>query len=146
MSPSDGSGRGESAPLQRAAWIEGDAPAGEARIGDSRLVKGGASVTSSTLEAPAAGAAPSGQGRILSEAEVAQSGLLRERVIEIGEMREEAVVSKQAVVREDLVVRRDVEERIERVAETVRRTEVDVERLESEEKAEGGGAGEAPGR
>lgn len=146
MSPGDDSGRGGSAPLQRAAWIDGDSSAGEARVGDSRLVRGGASVTSMTEEAPAAEAEPAVQGRILSEAEIAESGLLRERVIEIGETREEAVVSKQAVVREELVIRRDVEERTERVAETLRRTEVDVERLEPDEAGVSDGAGDAPGR
>jgi Domain of unknown function (DUF2382) len=146
MSADDSSGRGDGAPLQRAAWIDGEASGGEARIGDSRLVKGGARVSSFVEEPTAAEAAPQGQGRVLGEAEIAESGLLRERVIEIGEMREEAVVSKQAVVREELVVRRDVEERTERVAETLRRTEVDVERLESDEAADGEGAADAPGR
>jgi stress response protein YsnF len=93
-------------------------------------------------ESAPAEAGHSGQGRVLSEAELAESGLLRERVIEIGEMREEAVVSKQAVVREELVIRRDVEERTERVSETVRRTEVDIEQLQPEAES----AGESPGR
>jgi hypothetical protein len=43
-------------------------------------------------------------------------------------------------------VRRDVEQRTERFADTLRRTEVDVERLEPEEAVEGEGAGDAPGR
>ncbi len=51
-------------------------------------------------------------------------------MIEIGEMREEAVVSRQAFAREELVVRKDVEQRTERIAGTLRRTEVDVEALE----------------
>ncbi|HYW17505.1 MAG TPA: DUF2382 domain-containing protein [Allosphingosinicella sp.] len=89
---------------------------------------------------------PEPGGRSISEAEMAESGLLRERVIEIGEMREEAVVSKQAVVREELVVRRDVEERTERVSDTLRRTEVDIERLEPRQGLESEGAGNAPGR
>lgn len=131
MSSSDDIGRGDGAPLQRAAWIDGEASAGGARIGESRLVRGGAAVSGSIEEPAAARAAPNGQGRILSEAEIAQSGLLRERVIEIGEMREEAVVSKRAVVREELVVRKDVEERTERISETLRRTEVDIETLDS---------------
>jgi hypothetical protein len=146
MSSSDESGRGDGGPIQRAAWIDGKTSGGEARIGDSRLVKGGARVSSCMEEAPAAEAVPSGQGRVLSEAEIAESGLLRERVIEISETREEAIVSKQAVVREELVVRKDVEERTERVAETLRRTEVDVERLEPEDNVASEGAGDVPGR
>jgi uncharacterized protein (TIGR02271 family) len=144
MSSRDDSGRSDGAPLQRAAWIDGHASAGEVRIGDSRLVRGGATISGSMEEAPVVEAAPQGPGRVLSEAEIAESGLLQERVIEIGEMREEAVVSKQAVVREELVVRKDVEERTERVAETLRRTEVDVERLEPREAVQGDGAGDAP--
>jgi hypothetical protein len=146
MSFGEGSGRGEAGPLQRAAWIDGDSSAEEARVGDSRLVRGGARVTGIAQEAPAADAVPPVHGRILSEDEIAQGGLLQDRVIEIGEMREEAVVSKQAVVREELVVRRDVEERTERVAETLRRTEVDVERLEPVVAVESEGAGDASGR
>jgi hypothetical protein len=146
MSPPDNEGRGDGAPMQRAAWIDGDGSADEARIGDARLVRGGAKVSTFIEEASEAEAAPAGQGRILSDSEIAESGLLRERVIEIGEMREEAVVSKQAVVREELVVRRDVEERTERIAETLRRTEVDVEQLGSGQVIESGGAGDAPGR
>lgn len=139
MTSVDGSDRGGSAPVQRAAWIDGGSSDGQARVGESRLVRGGARVGSIVEEAPSAEAAPSARGRILSEEEIAQSGLLQERVIEIGETREEAVVSKHAVVREELVVRKDVEERTERVAETLRRTEVDVERLESAEPVESHG-------
>lgn len=142
----DREGRGDGAPLQSAAWIDGGGAAEEARIGDARLVRGGAKVSTFTEDLPGGDAVPTGQGRVLSEAEIAEGGLLRERVIEIGEMREEAIVSKQAVVREELVVRRDVEERTERVAETLRRTEVDVERLESEEAVESEGTGDVSGR
>lgn len=145
MSSSGNEGAGDIAPAQRAAWIDGDAPAGEARIGEPRLIKGGARVSSSMQGVPQE-PAPTGRGRVVSEAEIAESGLLRERVIEIGEMREEAIVSKQAVVREELVVRRDVEQRTERIAETLRRTEVDVEQLEPEAPAGGESAADAPGR
>lgn len=134
----------QSSPRQSAAWVDADAPAGGTRVGDSRLVRGGSKVV--FTEGPETIERPQAQGRVLGEAEIAESGLLRERVIEIGEMREEAIVSKQAVVREELVVRRDVEQRTELISDTVRRTEVDVERLEPEEIVEGGGAGDAPGR
>jgi len=53
--------------------------------------------------------------------------LFRERTVEVEEMGEEAVVSKEARVKEELVVRKDVEEEVQRVSDTVRRTEVDVE-------------------
>jgi hypothetical protein len=144
MSASEGDGRGDRAPRQRAAWIDGGASAGENRVGDSRLVKGGSKVLF-VDDAPPVEQSEA-QGRSISEEEIAKSGLLQDRVIEIGEMREEAVVSKQAVVREELVVRRDVEQRTERIAETLRRTEVDVERLEPEDATESEGPGDGPGR
>lgn len=67
--------------------------------------------------------------RRLSDEEVEQGGLLQERVIEITEMGEEAVVTKEAFVREELVVTKSVHRRVERIDETVRRTEVETERL-----------------
>ncbi|HEX8380361.1 MAG TPA: DUF2382 domain-containing protein [Allosphingosinicella sp.] len=139
MSGKDGSGPTGNAPLQSAAWIEPGEPAGEIRIGEPRLGKGGASIATFTDEAHVADEAPLDRGRFLSDSEVAERGLLQERVIEIGEMREEAVVSRQAFVREEVVIRKDVEERTERIAETLRRTEVDVETLE--ESADGGDEG-----
>jgi len=51
----------------------------------------------------------------------------RDRVIEVTETAEEAVVSKTARVREEVVVHKDVQERVETVHDTVRRTEVEVE-------------------
>lgn len=74
--------------------------------------------------------------RRLTEEEVAQAGLLRERVIEVTAMREEAVVSKEAFVREELIVSKQVERRVERIEDTVRRTEVETERLEPEGAAD----------
>ena len=55
--------------------------------------------------------------------------MLRDRTIEMTETSEEAVVGKRARVVEELVVRKDVGERIEEIDDSVRRTEVDVERL-----------------
>lgn len=72
----------------------------------------------------------------LTEEEVAQAGLLRERIIEVTAMREEAVVSKEAFVREELVVSKQVERRVEQIEDSVRRTEVETERLEAEEALE----------
>jgi hypothetical protein len=74
-------------------------------------------------------------GRELSEAEVADGGLFKERVFEIAEMREEPVVTKVAVVREEVIVRKTVKQRTETVRDTVRHTEIEVEDL-----SEGGAA------
>jgi uncharacterized protein (TIGR02271 family) len=53
----------------------------------------------------------------------------QERSIEVTETAEEAVVAKNARIVEEVVVRKGVEERVEQIDDTVRRTEVDVERL-----------------
>ena len=53
----------------------------------------------------------------------------RERDIEVTERSEEAVVAKEARVIEEVVVRKEESDRVEEIDDTVRRTEVDVERL-----------------
>ncbi len=68
--------------------------------------------------------------RLVSESELQTGGLLRERVIEVAQVREEAVVTKEAFVREEVVVSKSVERRVERIEDTVRRTEVEVDRME----------------
>ena len=57
----------------------------------------------------------------------AADDLFRERTIELEEHVEEAVVSKDARVTEELVLRKEASERTEEIADTVRRTEVEVE-------------------
>jgi uncharacterized protein (TIGR02271 family) len=57
----------------------------------------------------------------------ADDAAFRDRAIEATETAQEAVVSKTARVTEELVVRKGVEERVETVRDTVRRTEVEVE-------------------
>jgi uncharacterized protein (TIGR02271 family) len=52
----------------------------------------------------------------------------RERSIEMEETREEPVIAKEARVTEEVVVSKDVEDRTERVRDTVRRTDVEVDR------------------
>lgn len=51
----------------------------------------------------------------------------RERVIELTESAEEVVVAKDARIVEEVVVGREVDERVETVRDSVRRTEVDVD-------------------
>lgn len=53
--------------------------------------------------------------------------LFRDRVVEVSETGEEAVVDKQARVREEVVVRKEADQRTETVRDTVRRTEVEVD-------------------
>ena len=53
--------------------------------------------------------------------------LMQERTVEVTETAEEAVVAKEAVVKEELHVRKRADERVERIDDTVRRTEVEVD-------------------
>jgi len=53
----------------------------------------------------------------------------REGTIEVSETREEAVVGKEARVVEEVRIHKDVEERVETIRDTARRTEVDVEQM-----------------
>jgi uncharacterized protein (TIGR02271 family) len=59
----------------------------------------------------------------------------RERTIELTETDEEAVVAKTARVTEEVVINKDVTERTERVSDTVRRTEVEVENTAGTDRA-----------
>lgn len=54
---------------------------------------------------------------------------------EVSEMDEEAVVDKQARVVEEVVVSKDVDEHQERVRDTVRRTDVDVEQVDDDSRS-----------
>ena len=64
--------------------------------------------------------------RVVSGAEADK--LFQERDIEVTERGEEAVVAKEAVVTEEVVVSKDVDTREEVVRDTVRKTEVDVDK------------------
>ena len=111
----------------------------ELRIGKREVLRGGARVHTYTSEAPVqeqvelaeehASVERRPANRRLTEEEVVRGGLLQERVIEVSQMREEAVVSKEAFVREEVIVRKSVERRTEQINETVRRTEVETEEL-----------------
>ena len=64
-----------------------------------------------------------------------------EGTFEISEMDEEVVVNKQARVVEEVVVGKEVEERQERVRDTVRRTEVDVDQVDGRTTSSGSTTG-----
>ncbi len=111
----------------------------ELRIGKREVARGGARVRSHVREVPAEANVSLKQerldaglravGRPMSDADVQAAGLLKPRVVELSEMREVPVVTKEAFVREEVVVRKTVEERIETIHDTIRKTEVDVEEL-----------------
>ncbi len=114
----------------------------ELRVGKRSVLRGGARVHSYMEEVPIVEAVELLEERTqverrpvnrrLTEEEIAASGVLQDRVVEITQMREEAVLTKEAFVREELVVKRTLEKRVEHIQDTVRRTAVEVERLEPE--------------
>ena len=111
----------------------------ELRIDRRQVSRGGARVRSVIRETPAeehvqltaehVDVENRPSERRLSLEEVKSGGLLKERIFEIREMREEPVITKEAFVREEVIVRKTVQERTETVRDTVRRTEVEVEEL-----------------
>jgi stress response protein YsnF len=111
----------------------------ELRVGTREVVRGGVKVRTRVQEVPVmqevelreelARIEMRPSARPISEQELEKARLLRERVIEIAQVREEAVVSKEAFVREEVVVSKATERRIEQIHETVRRTEVETEEL-----------------
>jgi len=60
----------------------------------------------------------------------------RERTLEMTEKGEEAVVDKTARVKEELLLTKDADERTETIADTIRRTQVDVEDTRKEKDPE----------
>jgi stress response protein YsnF len=114
----------------------------ELRIGKRSVLRGGARVHSYVEEVPVVEEIEliverthverRPVDRQLTDEEIEASGLLRNRVVEITQMREEAVLTKESFVREELVVKKTVEKRVEQIRDTVRRTAVEVERLEPE--------------
>ncbi|MEA3052980.1 MAG: hypothetical protein QOG72_1883 [Sphingomonadales bacterium] len=97
------------------------------RFGAAEIVAGGARVAVRSEPPPAADLADSAPS--ISEAEASKAGLFRPRLIEFGETCRETAVAARPFVREELVVGRTVGRRVERIEETVRRTEVEVEDL-----------------
>ena len=80
----------------------------------------------------------------VSSATLNSADLLQERIVEVRETAEEAVVQKVANVREEVVIKKTAEERTEQIDDTVRRTEVDVDqggRTQGDRSAFGGFGG-----
>ena len=112
------------------------------QIGTRDVVRGGARVRTRVEEVPVAKeieliselvrVATRPASRPVSEQELEQGGLFRDRLIEITQVREEAVVNKEVFVREEVVVSKTTERRVERIHETVRRTVVETEDLGNE--------------
>lgn len=69
---------------------------------------------------------PVNQGAVTGDAD-----LFTEQTFEFTETDEEAVVAKEAHVVEEVVVGKEVEERVETISDTVRRTDVEIEELDT---------------
>ena len=112
----------------------------EIRVGKSQVIRGGVRVQSRVREVPVQEHVELAEERIdvetrpanrrLSEEELAEAGLLKDRIIEVTAMREEAVVTREAFVREEILVTKTLEQRTEEINDTVRITEVETERLQ----------------
>ncbi len=128
----------------------------ELRIGTRQVSRGGARIRSVIREAPAEEQVELSEEHVdienrpaerrMSREDVESGGLLKERIFEIREMREEPVITKEAFVREEVIVRKTVQERTETIRDTVRRTEVEVEELPAREPPRRGFLGGRPSR
>lgn len=107
------------------------------RVGKRVEQRGGVRIYSRVTEQPVEEEIPLREERVTVERRPADrpagAEAFRERTIEAREMHEEPVVSKEARVVEDVVVGREVEERTERISDTVRRTDVEIENIDDED-------------
>jgi uncharacterized protein (TIGR02271 family) len=106
------------------------------QIGKRAVETGGVRVTSHLREVPVEEEVRLREEHVQVErrpvnrpATPADINAFRDETIEVNEMQEQAVVAKDARVVEEVHVRKDVDERTEKVRDTVRRTEVEVEQL-----------------
>ena len=75
------------------------------------------------------------QRRAVDRPIAAGEDIFRERTVEMTETGEEAVVGKEAFVTEEISLKKDVGQRTEEVRDTVRHTEVEVERTDAADLA-----------
>jgi uncharacterized protein (TIGR02271 family) len=108
----------------------------EVRVGKREVERGGVRVRTHVSETPVEETVNLRQERVEVERRPVDRPVgtgdmdrLRDQTIEVREKAEEAVVDKQARVVEEVVVRKEADTRQERVQDTVRRTDVEVEKL-----------------
>lgn len=104
----------------------------ELRVGKRAVERGGVRVRAYTVETPVQEQVTLREERVGIERRAVSQPVgaadFQDRTVEVSATAEEAVIAKQAVVKEELVVRKDVDERTETINDSVRHTEVDVER------------------
>jgi uncharacterized protein (TIGR02271 family) len=116
----------------------------ELRVGKREVERGGARVRSYVQETPVTEQVNLRDEHVsverravnqpVSAADLERGDFLQNREIEMTETAEEAVVGKEARVREEVVVRKEATERTETVQDSVRHTEVEVDRTGSEHR------------
>ena len=105
----------------------------ELRVGKRDIEQGGVKVKSHVVETPVTEEVSLQQERVSVERRPVNRPLsaneraFEDRTIEVEQRGQEAVVSKEARVKEEVVVNKDVQQRNQKVSDTVRRTEVEVE-------------------
>ena len=106
------------------------------QVGKRQVDRGGVRVRAYTVETPVHDAVQLREEHVeverrpVGEAVRDAGGLFQERSLELTETAEEAVIGKEARVVEEVVVRKDAHERVETVQDTVRHTEVEVDRTD----------------
>jgi uncharacterized protein (TIGR02271 family) len=112
----------------------------ELRVGKRAINRGGVRVYSHVTERPVEENVQLREERVNVERRpvdrpvTSADEAFRERAIEARETVEEAVVQKQARVVEEVSVNKDVRQREQKVRDTVRRTDVEVERLDENDE------------
>ena len=109
------------------------------RIGKRAVTRGGVRIYTRVTERPVEEDVRLREERVhverrpVDRAIPAGTEAFRERSFEVEEMREEPVVAKEARMVEEVVVTKDVQDRTAKVRDTVRRTDVEVDRAEAGE-------------
>ena len=105
-------------------------------VGKREVERGGVRVRSYIVETPVSEQVSLREETVglerrpVNRAVAAGDDAFRDRTIEMRETGEEAVVGKEAFVTEEIALRKDVGQRTEEVRDTVRHTEVEVDRAE----------------
>ena len=112
----------------------------ELQVGKRAVRRGGVRVYSHVVETPVEESVDLREEHVRVERRPVDRPLsagdndrLRDQSIEVTEMSEEPVVQKRARVREEVIVGKETSQRTEKIRDTVRRTEVEVEPLKAEE-------------
>ena len=123
----------------------------ELRVGKREVERGGARVQTRVEETPVTEQVNLREEHVsverrpvnqaISASDLDRGDLLQNREVEMTARAEEAVVGKEAVVREELVVRKTAEERTQNISDTVRHTEVEVDRDNAQDRSAFGSFG-----